>query len=294
MADDTTPLLKVYDDGALTSFSKGIELVVAATLQSADFLYRTELGAPGQAGPEITLTPYEVASVLSFIFLGSAPDAGLYAAAQAGTLGTDQGVASEVDRLLGLPAVKERVTGLVTNIVGADQAMTSQRDAKVYPQLDTALRQAMADEMHDFVQTNVFGQHTLADLFTSRQALVNDKLGTVVWREPFGCGQRGAAADRSAIRHSDPRCHAAQLAHRITVGASRLVHRQQLPLSRSSSTAGQLAGRDFADTGPRSQRASGERAARLEADLLRLSLQLRFTRSRVRALRLHRAVPHRA
>ena len=92
-ADDTTPLLEAYDAGALTSFSKGIELVVAATLQSADFLYRTELGAPGQAGPEITLTPYEVASVLSFIFLGSAPDTGLYAAAQSGALATDQGVA---------------------------------------------------------------------------------------------------------------------------------------------------------------------------------------------------------
>ena len=81
---------------------------------------------------------------------------------------------SEVERLLGLARGQRARDWLVTNIVGADQALTSQRDAKVYPQLDTALRQAMADEMHDFVQTNVFGQHPLADLFTSRQALVND------------------------------------------------------------------------------------------------------------------------
>ena len=187
-SDDTMPLLQVYDAGAVTSFSKGIELVVAATLQSADFLYRTELGAPADRRGD---HPHAVRSgVGALVHLPrSAPDAGLYAAAQAGTLATDQGVATEVDRLLGLPAVKERVTGLVTNIVGADQAMTSQRDAMAYPQLDTALRQAMADEMHDFVQTNVFGQHTLADLFTSRQALVTDKLATL-----YGVSHSGAAS----------------------------------------------------------------------------------------------------
>ena len=85
--------------------------------------------------------------------------------------------------------MKERVTGLVTNIVGADQALTSQRDPKVYPQLDTALRLAMADEMHDFVQTNVFGQRPLAELFTSRQALVNAPLAKL-----YGVSHSGAAS----------------------------------------------------------------------------------------------------
>jgi hypothetical protein len=188
-AEDSTPLLQVYDTGALTSFSKGIELVIAATLQSADFLYRTELGAPGQTGTDVTLTPYEVASVLSFIFLGGAPDDGLYASAQTGSLATEQGVADQVQRLLGLPAVKERVTGLFTKIVGADQALTSQRDPKAYPELDTALRQAMADEIHEFVQTNVFGQHTLPELFTSRQATVNDKLASL-----YGVSHSGASS----------------------------------------------------------------------------------------------------
>jgi hypothetical protein len=187
LPEDSTPLLAVYDSGATTSFSKGIELVVASIMQSADFLYRTELGAPDQTGPEITLTPYEVASVLSFIFLGGAPDDGLYAAAKSGTLATDQGVSDQVTRLLGLPAVKERMTGLVTKIVGADQAMTSMRDPMAYPELDMPLRQAMADEVHDLVQTNVFAQHTLADLFTSRQALVNDKLAAL-----YGVSHAGA------------------------------------------------------------------------------------------------------
>jgi hypothetical protein len=187
--EDSAPLLQVYDTGATTSFSKGIELVIASVMQSADFLYRTELGAPNPSGDEITLTPYEVASVLSFIFLGSGPDDGLYAAAKSGTLSTTQGVSDEVTRLLGLPAVKERMTGLVTKIVGADQAMTSMRDPMAYPELDTPLRQAMADEVHDLVQTNVFSQHTLSDLFTSRQALVNDKLATL-----YGISHSGPAS----------------------------------------------------------------------------------------------------
>ncbi len=173
---DATPLLQVYDVGAETSFAKGIELVVASLLQSADFLYRTELGAADQAGPEVTLTPYEVASLLSFMFLGSPPDAELYAAAQAGTLANDAGVAAQVTRLLGLPAVQQHVTGVFTQVLGADGALTSQRDPQAFPELDLPLREAMADEVHAFVQDNLFAARPLSDLFTSREALVTDTL----------------------------------------------------------------------------------------------------------------------
>ena len=45
--------------------------MVAAMLQSPHFLYRTELG-PETSGPgsTVTLTPYEVASSLSYLLTG--------------------------------------------------------------------------------------------------------------------------------------------------------------------------------------------------------------------------------
>src|SRR5215831_2384554 len=70
---------------AEASFNDGVTAVISAMLQSPRFLYRTELGDPAApapaAGATITLTPYEVASSLSYLLTGSTPDATLLAAA---------------------------------------------------------------------------------------------------------------------------------------------------------------------------------------------------------------------
>jgi hypothetical protein len=150
--------------------------MLAALLQSADFLYRTELGEPAQTSSEVALAPYEVASFLSFLFLGAAPDAELYAAAASGKLGSEQGVGAEIARLLALAPAQTRVTALVADILGAGGALTSIRDAATFPELTPALRQSMADEAQDFVQQNVFGSGTLSELFTSRSAKVDATL----------------------------------------------------------------------------------------------------------------------
>jgi hypothetical protein len=91
-------------------------------------------------------------------------------------LATEAGVLAEVQRLLLLPTVQERVTALVAEVLGADKALTSARDAATFPELDQELRQAMTDEMNDFIQRNLFGGKPLSELFSSRQALVSDKL----------------------------------------------------------------------------------------------------------------------
>lgn len=175
-SQDREPLLAVYDVGAESSFEKGIELMLAALLQSADFLYRTELGDPSASGAEAALAPYEVASFLSFLLLGSGPDQELYAAAQNGSLATEAGVGAQLERLLALPAARERVTELVADVLGAGSALTSLRDPATYPELTPALRQAMDVEARDFVQQNVFAGGTLSDLFTSRAAKLDGTL----------------------------------------------------------------------------------------------------------------------
>ena len=188
-AEDTAALLAVYDAGAETSFVRGLELVVAAALQSADFLYRTELGAPDQAGPEVTLTPFEVASLLSFTLRGRGPDAELYTAAESGALASAEGIATELTRLLGLPEVQQHVTGLFVEVLGADGARSSVRDPAAFPELDQPLRQAMDDEVRYLVNGNVFGQRPLGELFTTRESLVTDALSQF-----YGAGYSGPPA----------------------------------------------------------------------------------------------------
>src|SRR5262249_11299694 len=64
-------LLTVYGVGAKVSSANGVRLVIEAILQSPSFLYRTELGS-GAIGQPATLTPYELATALSFLIVDSA------------------------------------------------------------------------------------------------------------------------------------------------------------------------------------------------------------------------------
>ena len=62
--DELSDLMAVYQQGAMTSYNAGIELVIKAILASPSFLFRTELGPPTLTAdaqgnyPDTTLTPY--------------------------------------------------------------------------------------------------------------------------------------------------------------------------------------------------------------------------------------------
>ena len=85
-SDEALGLLDVYRVGAEgASYEDGIELVIRALLQSAGFLYLTELGngAPDANGV-VTLTPHELASSLSYLITAGPPDQPLLDAALSG------------------------------------------------------------------------------------------------------------------------------------------------------------------------------------------------------------------
>ena len=103
----------------MQDYATGISLMIQALIISPSFIYRTELGpttltadATGKY-PDTTLKPYEIASQLGFLFLGSLPDAALTAAAADGSLATTAGLSTQIDRLLALPAVKANLTNII-------------------------------------------------------------------------------------------------------------------------------------------------------------------------------------
>src|SRR5690606_34772789 len=83
---EVTTYKGLYDIGVTVSgdqsdFVKGASLVVEGLLQSPNFLYRTELEPVGSP-----LTPYEIASKLSFWLLGASPSDALLDRAAQGAL----------------------------------------------------------------------------------------------------------------------------------------------------------------------------------------------------------------
>jgi hypothetical protein len=120
-ATELSGLLAVYQTGTTDQdYADGIELVITTILQSAGFLYLTELGGSVNGGVT-TLTSYEIASALSYFITGAPPDAPLMKDAAADALQSPALVAQHATRLLGTPGAQHQVASFVEQWLGVDK-----------------------------------------------------------------------------------------------------------------------------------------------------------------------------
>jgi hypothetical protein len=152
-AEESAKLLALYHVGADgASYADGIELVATGVLQSAGFLYLTETGAtPGGAG-QVTLTPYEAASSLSYLVTGGPPDSALLTAAASAQLATPEQRSAQFSRLVTAPdgASRGRVVRVVKEWLGVDRLPDTSKDSTIYDKF-SGLKPAMVSETADFV-----------------------------------------------------------------------------------------------------------------------------------------------
>jgi hypothetical protein len=154
----------------------GLRRVVRAMLVSPGFLYRTELGVAAGDGTW-RLTPWEVASALSYTFWGTMPDARLLAAAEDGTLGTPAGAEREARRLLGDDRARARLGDFATQWLGVGSVVDAPRSAALAPEFDATVRSALLEELRrDFNHVVLDGSHRFRDLFTADQGYYDETL----------------------------------------------------------------------------------------------------------------------
>lgn len=179
---------------AESSFNDGVTAVIAAMLQSPRFLYRTELGdlaAPAPAaGATVALTPYEVASSLSYLLTGSAPDATLLAAADS-VAGGSSSVADMVDqqaqRLLADPRSQDMLMDFMGSWLGLEKLYTTVKDDSVYMLTDT-LRNEMASETRGLILDTFQSGGTFSDLLTADHSFLNQDLAQFYGFNTSGLG----------------------------------------------------------------------------------------------------------
>jgi hypothetical protein len=102
--EDATDFADVFAKGREQGgdYASGVRAVIEVALQSPEFLYRVEVGElvdpsrPGLGRPR----PYEMASRLSYLLLGSAPDDGLLKAAAQDQLRTKDAIEQQARRLV--------------------------------------------------------------------------------------------------------------------------------------------------------------------------------------------------
>jgi len=165
---------------AEASFNDGVTAVIAAMLQSPRFLYRTELGDPAApaAGATVALTPYEVASSLSYLLTGSAPDATLLAAADSaagGSLSVSDMVDQQSQRLLADPRSQSMLMDFMTSWLGLEKLYTTVKDDSVY-MLSSTLRDDMAAETRGLILDTFANGGTFSDLLTADHSFLNKDL----------------------------------------------------------------------------------------------------------------------
>lgn len=175
---------------AEASFEAGVEAVVATMLQSPKFLYRRELGVDDGAGG-FELTPWELASNLSYTVTNRPPDEALRAAAADGRLETEDDLVREARRLLATPGAAEQLAHFALAWLEVDDLLAQAKDESSFA-FPPELRQAMLDETSAFFVDLVRGGGSFADVFLAEHTFVDQRLAPV-----YGFGwETGAALER--------------------------------------------------------------------------------------------------
>jgi hypothetical protein len=184
-ADEVTRLTDLYHTGRTAlglDYPNAIQLLIEGVLQSPGFLYHWELGnnAPTVEGKVVKLSPYEVASRLSYFIWGSMPDAVLFTAAKNNQLGTQMEIQTQAQRMLKDAKARETVSEFTNEWLNLDQVTARPKDMMVYPQWTDALKAAMAAELSDFIAGTVFdGDGRFTSLLMGTNSFVNDSLGPI-------------------------------------------------------------------------------------------------------------------
>jgi hypothetical protein len=187
--DERTGLVAIVDGAAeaLGDADEALSFGMAAILMSPNFLYRPELGTTGGA-----LDAHELASRLSFFLWETLPDEALLAAAEDGTLLTDDALAAQVDRMLADDRARDGVRALFTQLFELDELDHLVKDPTVFTYLRDSLGDSAREETLLGLEALIFEDDgSYLDLFTTRRTFLDRDLAALYGvvaptREGFG------------------------------------------------------------------------------------------------------------
>ncbi len=168
-------LSSIFDSASSDGATRQVQLTLEAALLHPAFLYRSELGEnAATATSKVTLTPFELASALSFATLNSVPDAELWAKAQDGSLSQPSVLSTQVARLLTLPHVQDNLLKKVSYYLDFEALPFVSKDAQAFP-VFSALQGTLYQSSQLFLKDIVWGGH-FGDLFSSRRIYANEAM----------------------------------------------------------------------------------------------------------------------
>jgi hypothetical protein len=178
-AEESAAMLQLYADARESDdVPTSVGLVLQAFLQSPHFLYRVELGIPGEEGaPAVALDDFELASRLSYFLWGSMPDDTLFAAAAAGELSTHEDVEAQARRMLDDPKARRMVSHFYEQWLGYMKLDVIDKDPELFPAYTPEIAAKQRAEAEAFTDHVMFeADATLTTLFTAPYTFVDAEL----------------------------------------------------------------------------------------------------------------------
>jgi hypothetical protein len=181
--DEISGLLTIFNSASTAGQATQTQLVMEAALIHPAFLYRSEIGTnAATATGKVQLTPFELASAVSFGLLDSSPDDELWAKAQDGTIAQPSVLASEVTRLMALQAVQANLTLKVSYYLDFEKLPFVIKDPTAYP--DFAALQGTLYQSAEMFLTDVMWSGHFSDFFTSSRIYSNQAMAAAYGLPP--------------------------------------------------------------------------------------------------------------
>jgi mono/diheme cytochrome c family protein len=182
VAAEVAKLLPFYEAGRKEgSFDRGIERLVAAVLASPEFLYRT-ISAPqstpagARAAADFALSPYELATRLSFFIWNTGPDEELFRLAASRELVRPAVLDAQVKRMLADPKASSLVTNFAMKWLGLNGLENIKPDQAIYTGFNDQLKRDLVQEAETFIHSILLENRPIVEMLTSDQTYLNDRV----------------------------------------------------------------------------------------------------------------------
>jgi hypothetical protein len=171
------------------TYNDGIDLLTRILLQSAGFMYVTEIG-DGSGAATFSLTGNETASALSFMLTSGPPDDSLMTAASGGMLATADGREQQARRLLGTADGRARLVRVVREWLGIEDVAHREKAQSVYPDF-AGVSTSMENESLAFIgDVLANGNGSISQLLGADWTMVDAPLAKVYGVTSAGTGKR--------------------------------------------------------------------------------------------------------
>jgi hypothetical protein len=192
------------------SVDDGLQLAIQAMLVSPNFLFRIERDAdPRDPAAVHQVSPFELASRLSYFLWSSMPDDDLFALAESGRLNEPAVLQAQVERMLADP----RASAFAANFAG--QWLETRNLDSVAPdpdrfrEWDAGLREAMKTETALFFEHVLRENRPIDEFINADYTFLNERLaahygiagvtGPEFRRVPLTTNQRGGVLSQAAV-----------------------------------------------------------------------------------------------